>query len=179
MPLCNRMFCCIFGWYFYIEIRLKYEKQIFCPGLELFHCLPPLFCCLPLWKTVRLDGKKQQNATNMIFDATFYFFMNWFKVFFQLFNCWRAVITNWALEWLLFFMNGFNLSFQITTLWSFKSKTWHFEIKFLHELIWCEFSSDHYVKFYNHTHDICEIYVVRLLIFFCIWILIWLFKRHQ
>ena len=26
--LCNRMFCCIFGWYFYIEIRLKYEKNI-------------------------------------------------------------------------------------------------------------------------------------------------------
>ena len=43
MPLCNRMFCCIFGWYFYIEFRLKCEKNI--PALELFHCLP-------LWKTV-------------------------------------------------------------------------------------------------------------------------------
>ena len=28
MPLCNRMFCCIFGWYFYIELRLKCEKKI-------------------------------------------------------------------------------------------------------------------------------------------------------
>ena len=45
-PLCDRVFCCIFVWYFFIEIRLKYEKKIFCcPALELFHCLP-------LWKTV-------------------------------------------------------------------------------------------------------------------------------
>ena len=64
-PDCNRMFCCIFGWYFYIKIRLKYEKIFWCPALELFHCLPPLFCCLPLWKTVRLHGKKLQNATNI------------------------------------------------------------------------------------------------------------------
>ena len=53
--------------YFYIEIRLKYEKKIFCcPALELFHCLPPLFHCLPLWKTVRLHGKKLQNATKYV-----------------------------------------------------------------------------------------------------------------
>ena len=65
MPLCNRMFCCIFGWYFYIEIRLKQEKIFCCPALEHFHCLPPLFCCLPLWKTVRLHGKKLQNATKV------------------------------------------------------------------------------------------------------------------
>ena len=40
-------------------------KKIFCcPALELFHCLPPLFCCLHLWTTVRLHGKKLQNATN-------------------------------------------------------------------------------------------------------------------
>ena len=45
MPLCNRIFCGFFGWYFYIEIRLKYEKIFCCPALELFHCLP-------LWKTV-------------------------------------------------------------------------------------------------------------------------------
>ena len=35
-------------------------KQLFCcPALELFHCLH-------LWKTVRLHGKKLQNATNYI-----------------------------------------------------------------------------------------------------------------
>ena len=28
MPLCNRMFCCIFGSYFFIEIKLKYENII-------------------------------------------------------------------------------------------------------------------------------------------------------
>ena len=33
------------------------KKKIFCcPALELFHCLP-------LWTTVRLHGKKLQNAT--------------------------------------------------------------------------------------------------------------------
>ena len=84
MPLCNRMFCCIFGWYFCIEIRLKYETNIllsssrafslstlwktvlFLSALELFHCLPPLFHCQPLWTTVRLHGKKLQNAANEI-----------------------------------------------------------------------------------------------------------------
>ena len=87
MPLCNRMFCSIFGRYFYIEIRLKYEKiillsssrafslstpmensklgkQCWLSALELFCCLPPLFCCLSLRKTVKLHGKKLQNATN-------------------------------------------------------------------------------------------------------------------
>ena len=33
------------------------KKWFCCPALELFHCLP-------LWKTVRLHGKKLQNATN-------------------------------------------------------------------------------------------------------------------
>ena len=36
MPLCNRMFCCIFGWYFYIEIRLKYEKNILLSSSRAF-----------------------------------------------------------------------------------------------------------------------------------------------
>ena len=37
-------------------------KKIFCcPALELFHCLPPIFCCLPLWETVRLHGKKEKS----------------------------------------------------------------------------------------------------------------------
>jgi hypothetical protein len=34
------------------------------PALELFSCLPPLFSCLPQWKTMRLPGKKLQNVTN-------------------------------------------------------------------------------------------------------------------
>ena len=73
-----------FGSYFYIEIILKYEKNILLSrsrafslstpmgkqcclsAIELFHCLFPLFCCLPLWKTVRLHGKKLQNATNVL-----------------------------------------------------------------------------------------------------------------
>ena len=44
-----------------------YGKQCCLSALELFHCLPPLFCCLPQWKTVRLHGKKLQNATNNLF----------------------------------------------------------------------------------------------------------------
>ena len=51
-------------------------KKIFCcPTLELFHCLPQwktvLFVCSrafslsTLWTTVRLHGKKLQNATNI------------------------------------------------------------------------------------------------------------------
>ena len=38
----------------------KFKKIFFRPALELFHCLP-------LWTTVRLYGKKLQNATNDIF----------------------------------------------------------------------------------------------------------------
>ena len=42
------------------------SKKIFClSALDIFHCLPPLVHCLPLWKTVRLHGKKLQNATNI------------------------------------------------------------------------------------------------------------------
>ena len=65
MPLCNRMFCCIFGWYISILKSGWNMKKIFCcPAIELFHCLSPLFRCLPLWTTVRLHGKKLQNPTN-------------------------------------------------------------------------------------------------------------------
>ena len=47
-------------------------KKIFCcPALELFHCLPPLFRCLPLWTTVRLHGKKLQNATKLEYGGYF------------------------------------------------------------------------------------------------------------
>ena len=52
---------------------MKFEKTICCTALDWIysrpmgkHCLPPLFHCLPLWTTVRLHGKKLQNATNNI-----------------------------------------------------------------------------------------------------------------
>ena len=41
-------------------------KQCCLSALELFCCLPPLFCFLPLWKKVSLHGKKLQNATKFI-----------------------------------------------------------------------------------------------------------------
>jgi hypothetical protein len=34
----------------------------------IFHCLPPLFRCLFLLTTMRLHGKKLQNATNFVFN---------------------------------------------------------------------------------------------------------------
>ena len=66
-------------------------KNLFCcPALELFHCLPPLFSCLPLWTTVRLHGKKLQNVTKSfwmserswsvnILNLLWFYFWNSFK----------------------------------------------------------------------------------------------------
>ena len=48
-------------------IVYPYGKQCCLSALELFHCLLPLFHCLPLWTTVRLQGKKLQNATNLYY----------------------------------------------------------------------------------------------------------------
>ena len=42
MPLCNRMFCCIFGWYFFIKIRLKYEKNILLSSSRAFLLSTPM-----------------------------------------------------------------------------------------------------------------------------------------
>ena len=41
----------------------KWKMQCFCPDLEIFSCLPPLFCGLPLCKTVRLWYNLSQNGT--------------------------------------------------------------------------------------------------------------------
>ena len=50
-------------------IVYHYGKQCCLSALDFFHCLPPLFVCLPLWTTVRLHGKKLQNATKPIGEA--------------------------------------------------------------------------------------------------------------
>ena len=50
MPLCNRMFCCIFGWYFYIEIRLKYEKNILLSSSRAFSSSTPVDNSEATWK---------------------------------------------------------------------------------------------------------------------------------
>ena len=42
MQLCNRMFCLIFGWYFYIEIRLKYEQIILLSSSISFSLFNPM-----------------------------------------------------------------------------------------------------------------------------------------
>ena len=78
MPLCNRMFCCIFGWYFYIEISLKYEKLILLSSSRTFSLSIPymenstvlsdleLFHCPPLWTKVRLHGKKTTKCNKVL-----------------------------------------------------------------------------------------------------------------
>ena len=47
-----------------IFVVYLYGKQYCCPALEPFSCLP-------LWKTIRLPGKKLQNATktNVVFRS--------------------------------------------------------------------------------------------------------------
>ena len=58
-------------------------KEIsYCLALELFHCLHLLFRCVPLWTSMRLHGKKLQNATNVkllcyyLYSCSDHFFMN-------------------------------------------------------------------------------------------------------
>ena len=72
MPLCNRMFVAFLSNISILKSGWNMKKLLSCPALELFHCLPlwktVLFVSsrafwLPLWTTVRLHGKKLQNAT--------------------------------------------------------------------------------------------------------------------
>ena len=74
-----------------------WKKKFCCPAWEFFCCLPPRFCCLSLWKTVRLLGKKLPNATNtrfylVLYEVPVYFgdtFIRWnlSGAFFSLENC--------------------------------------------------------------------------------------------
>ena len=48
----------------YIEISLKYEKNILLSSSRAFSLSTPTFSLSTQWTTVRLHGKKLQNATN-------------------------------------------------------------------------------------------------------------------
>ena len=50
MPICNRMSCCIFGCYFYIEIRLKCEKIILLSSSRAFSLSTPMENSEATWK---------------------------------------------------------------------------------------------------------------------------------
>ena len=63
MPLCNRMFCCIFGWYFYIEIRLKYEKNILLSSSRAFSLSTSVENSEATWK-------KATKCNKLIFFST-------------------------------------------------------------------------------------------------------------
>ena len=76
------VFKCDFRWQqFYPTFKIQFPFvfatmagiSIFCPKImrPFFHCLPPLYCCLPLWKTVRLKGKKLHITTNGIWIKFF------------------------------------------------------------------------------------------------------------
>ena len=62
MPLCNRMFCCIFGRYFYIEIRLKYEKIILLSSSRALSLSTPTFSLSTPVDSSEATWKKLQNA---------------------------------------------------------------------------------------------------------------------
>ena len=96
MPLCNRMYCCIFGQYFFIEIRLKYEKKML-----LFHCLP-------LWKTVLFVSSRAFSLSTSVDNSE----AIWkkatkcnkilFLIFFQ--HCWQhkhfeSPSEDWICQW--------------------------------------------------------------------------------
>ena len=63
---CNRMFCCIFGWYFYVKSGWN-MKKILLSSSRAFSLSTPTFSLSTLWTTVRLHGKKLQNATNLYY----------------------------------------------------------------------------------------------------------------
>ena len=63
MPLCNRIFCCIFGWYFYVQPGRNIKKIILFSSSRAFSLSTPSFSMSILWKRVRLHGKKLQNST--------------------------------------------------------------------------------------------------------------------
>ena len=67
MPLCNRMFCCIFGRYFYIEIRLKYKKNILLSSSRAFSLSTPTFSLSTAVDNSEATWKKKlENATKSI-----------------------------------------------------------------------------------------------------------------
>ena len=63
------VFCCIFGWYFYVKSGWNMKKKYSVVQLQSFFIVyHHFFGVYPaLWKTVRLHGKKLQNATNILF----------------------------------------------------------------------------------------------------------------
>ena len=63
--LCNRMFCCIFGWYFYIEIRLKYEKNILLSSRPFSLSTPTFSLSTPV-ENSEATLKKATKCTNTI-----------------------------------------------------------------------------------------------------------------
>ena len=75
-------------------------KKIFCCP-----ALPPLFRCLPLWKTVRLHRKKLQNATNVNLNDSR--ILNILGLFFSR-RCTMGISPFWSRIWI----------FESSSFWS-------------------------------------------------------------
>ena len=84
MPLCNRMFCCIFGWYFYIGIRLKYEKNILLSSSRPFSLsTTTLSLSTSMWGYIEKSYKMQQ----------MFFLTIWTNICIKLCN---LMLTGWS-----------------------------------------------------------------------------------
>ena len=91
MPLCNRMFCCIFGWYFYIEIRLKYEKNILLSSSRAFSLSTPTFSLSTPVENNEATWKKVTKCNKLLCFALHYIYhsptvsssLYYFRIFFQ------------------------------------------------------------------------------------------------
>ena len=134
MPLCNRMFCCIFGWYFYIEVRLKYEKNILLSSSRAFFIVYP---CGQHWRYMENDYKMQQNwFTKLFLILKFSIYRPLFKISCNILMLEQSFFTiseNW--EMLFFFAYWWNSH-------CLKKKSWIFYM-LLHFKISCP---DHFAK---------------------------------
>ena len=91
MPLCNRMFCCIFGWYFFTNSRLKYEKIVLFSSSRAFLLSTPTFLLsTPVdkseatWKKATKCNKNKYHCRKFKFVCSFWRKLKTLKTFSKL-----------------------------------------------------------------------------------------------
>ena len=104
MLLCNRMFCCIFGWFFIL--KLGRNKEII---------LLSSFSCLLLWKTGRLPGKKLYKMKQTQNETNSFKIVN--KVVHEILWWWVKQGLKVIYRW---FLNSFSSSSQYFLSWTFQ-----------------------------------------------------------
>ena len=120
MLLCNRMFCCIFGWFFILMwIWGQIMKKLFCcQALELFCCLQPILKLIRTYSNIGL-----------LYD-TWPWMSKWYLhvIYFKLFARFWQLFSNSAncqhfqsLSWLLTISKLADcLHFKVSWLFTFK-----------------------------------------------------------